>query len=42
MKITKNMLKYLELKMKGTNSAEQAEQNVEKELAAIKFVRYLR
>lgn len=42
MKITENVLNYLKFKMKGINNAEQAEQNVDKELAAIKFVRYLR
>ncbi|XP_060871614.1 cilia- and flagella-associated protein 43 isoform X4 [Metopolophium dirhodum] len=37
MKITENVLNYLKFKMKGINNAEQAEQNVDKELAAIKF-----
>ncbi|XP_016656351.2 cilia- and flagella-associated protein 43 [Acyrthosiphon pisum] len=37
MKITENVLNYLKFKMKGINNAEQAEQNVDKELSAIKF-----
>lgn len=41
MKVTENMLHYLKFKGKGINIAKQAEQKVDKELAAIQIVSYL-
>lgn len=38
MKVTENMLHYLKFKGKGINIAKQAEQKVDKELAAIQIV----
>lgn len=40
MKVTENMLRYLEFRAKGTNIVREAEQKVEKELAGIQIVRY--
>lgn len=41
MKVTENMLHYLKFKAKGMDIAKEAEQKVEKELAAIQIVRCL-
>lgn len=40
MKITKYMLYYFKFKIKGIHITEQAKQNLDKELSAIKFVSY--
>jgi len=40
MKITENMLYYFKFKIKGIHITEQAKQNLDKELSAIKFVSY--
>jgi len=40
MKITENMLYYFKFKLKGIDITEQAKQNLDKELSAIKFVSY--
>lgn len=41
MKVTENMLHYLDFNARGINIAKQAEQKVDKELAGIEIVRYL-
>lgn len=41
MKVTENMLHYLKFKVKGINIVKEAEQKIEKELAAIQTVRFL-
>lgn len=41
MKVTENMLHYLKFKGKGINIAKQAEQKVERELAAIQIVSHI-
>lgn len=41
MKITENMLYYFKFKIKGINITEQAKQNLDKDLSAMKFVSYL-
>lgn len=40
MKVTENMLRYLEFRAKGTDIVKEAEHKVEKELAAIRIVRF--